>query len=67
MQGQHHRNRSAGLPGKIRARITIPADTDKDTVLSLAKENATVHSFIDGKQIVKEIYVPGKLVNIVAK
>ena len=53
--------------GKIRARITIPADTDKDTVLSLAKENATVHSFIDGKQIVKEIYVPGKLVNIVAK
>ncbi len=53
--------------GKIRARITIPADTDKDTVLSLAKENAMVHSFIDGKQIVKEIYVPGKLVNIVAK
>ena len=53
--------------GKIRARITIPADTNKDTVLSLAKENAMVHSFIDGKQIVKEIYVPGKLVNIVAK
>ena len=52
--------------GKVRSRINIPVDMPKDEVLALAKEDEKIKEFIDGKQIKKEIYVPGKLVNIVA-
>jgi len=38
----------------------------KDEVIALAKEDEKIKEFINGKQIKKEIYVPGKLVNIVA-
>jgi leucyl-tRNA synthetase len=40
---------------------------DKETVLSTAKADPKVQSFLEGKEIVKEIYVPGKLVNLAAK
>jgi leucyl-tRNA synthetase len=40
---------------------------DKETVLSAAKADPKVQSFLEGKEIVKEIYVPGKLVNLAAK
>ena len=53
--------------GKVRGAVTIPAGCDKDTALSAAKENARVASFIEGRKIVKEIYVPGKIINIVVK
>ena len=53
--------------GKVRGTVTIPADCDKDTAVAAAKENERVASFIDGKQIVKEIYVPGKIINIVVR
>ena len=53
--------------GKIRARLMIPADAAAADVLSLAKGNEKVAAELSGKQIVKELYVPGKLVNIVAK
>ena len=53
--------------GKVRGAVTIPAGCDKDTALMAAKENARVASFIEGKKIVKEIYVPGKIINIVVK
>ena len=52
--------------GKVRSRVTIPVDMPKDEVIALAKEDAKVKEFIDGKTVKKEIYVPGKLVNIVA-
>ena len=52
--------------GKVRSRMTIPVDMPKDEVIALAKEDAKIQEFIGGKQIKKEIYVPGKLVNIVA-
>ena len=52
--------------GKVRSRITIPVDMPKDEVIALAKEDEKIKELIDGKQIKKEIYVPGKLVNIVA-
>ncbi|MBE6720756.1 MAG: leucine--tRNA ligase [Ruminococcaceae bacterium] len=52
--------------GKVRSRITIPVDMPKDEVIALAKEDAKIKEFIEGKTIKKEIYVPGKLVNIVA-
>lgn len=53
--------------GKKRALITVPAEADKETVLKMAKENENVQAFINGKTIVKEIYVPNRLVNFVVK
>ncbi|MFV0402176.1 MAG: leucine--tRNA ligase [Oscillospiraceae bacterium] len=53
--------------GKIKGRVSVPADADKDALLATAKENGEIAAQIAGKQIVKEIVVPGKLVNIVVK
>ncbi len=53
--------------GKIKAKINVPADAEQEEVLALAKADGAVASAIDGKNIVKEIYVKGRLVNIVAK
>lgn len=53
--------------GKVKAKLNISADADKDNVISLAKSENNIASIIDGKTIVKEIYVPKKLVNIVVK
>ena len=53
--------------GKVKSRITIPADADKDTTIAIAKEDATIKALLEGKTIIKEICVPGKIVNIVAK
>ncbi len=53
--------------GKIKARIIIEAVSTQDEVLSKVKANDNVAKEISGKNIIKEIYVPGKLVNIVAK
>ncbi len=52
--------------GKVRSRVTIPVDMPKDEVIALAKANEKIAAAIEGKTIKKEIYVPGKLVNIVA-
>ena len=53
--------------GKIKAKLMIPADADQDTALSLAKADEKVNDAIAHMNIVKEIYVKGKLVNIVVK
>ncbi|MCP4645207.1 MAG: leucine--tRNA ligase [bacterium] len=53
--------------GKVRAVIKVAADADKDAILATAKADPKVCTHTDGKNIVKEIYVPGKLVNFVAK
>ena len=53
--------------GKLRGVVSVPADADKDAVLAAAKEDEKVQSFIAGKTIVKEIFVPGRMVNIVVK
>jgi leucyl-tRNA synthetase len=53
--------------GKVRARLNVAADIEKDAALSAAKAEEKIAAEISGKTIVKEIYVPGKLVNIVAK
>ena len=44
----------------------MAADTSKDAAITAAKLTERVQSFIEGKEIKKEIYVPGKIVNIVA-
>lgn len=53
--------------GKLRGKIEVAAEADKDTILAAAKANEQAAKFIDGKDIVKEIVVPGRLVNIVVK
>ena len=55
------------INGKIKAKLNIAVDSDKDSVIALAMENEDVKKAVDGKNIVKQIYVPNKLVNIVAK
>lgn len=53
--------------GKIKAKLNIPVDADKDAVLDLAKNDENVKKAIDGMNIIKEIVVPKKLVNLVVK
>ena len=53
--------------GKVRGKVVLGVNEDKDSALAKAKEADGVAAFIDGKTIVKEIYVPGKIVNIVVK
>ena len=53
--------------GKIRARLDVAADISKEDAIALAKEAQSVAAELAGKNILKEIYVPGKLVNIVAR
>jgi leucyl-tRNA synthetase len=52
--------------GKLRAKLTVPANIDKASLEKLALEDENVNSFTQGKQVRKVIVVPGKLVNIVA-
>ena len=53
--------------GKLRGTIEVPSNADRDTVLAAAKEQANVARHLEGKNIIKEIFVPGRLVNFVAK
>lgn len=53
--------------GKIKAKLNIPVDADKDAVLDLAKNDENIKKAIDGMKIIKEIVVPKKLVNLVVK
>ncbi len=53
--------------GKVRARLEVPADISKEEALELAKEQENVRRYLEGKELVKEIYVPGKLVNLVVR
>ena len=53
--------------GKVRARLCVAADIQKDDAIALAKAEDRIAAEINGKSVVKEIYVPGKLVNIVVK
>lgn len=53
--------------GKLRGKIEVAADADKETILAAAKANEQVAKFVKGFEILKEIVVPGRLVNIVVK
>ncbi len=55
------------ITGKVRARINISADATSEQAIAAAKADPTIAGLLEGKNIVKEIYVPGRLVNIVAK
>ena len=53
--------------GKVKSTIRIAADAKQDDAIATAKADEKIAALLDGKTIVKEIYVPGKIVNIVAK
>ena len=55
------------IMGKVRGKLTVPADADEGQVLEMAKSDDRLSALLAGKQIVKSIYVKGKLLNIVAK
>ncbi len=55
------------INGKLRGRIRVPTDADAASVLEAAKADETVGAALAGKTVVKEIVVPNKIVNIVAK
>ena len=52
--------------GKLRARISVAPDTDPETIKKEARNHPTNKEFLEGKNIRREILVPGRLINIVA-
>ena len=55
------------INGKLRSRLSMKRDASKEELLEAAKNDEKAKTWLDGKTIVKEIVVPGKLVNIVVK
>ena len=53
--------------GKLRGSLLIPKDSSKDQIFSMSKKIENVSRHLDGGELVKEIYVPGKIVNFVIK
>lgn len=53
--------------GKVRAKLEVNADISKEDALRLAKEHSAVAALLEGKTLVKEIFVPGKLVNLAVR
>ncbi len=53
--------------GKVKSVITVSKAADKDSVLAIARSDDKVAAALDGKAVIKEIVVPGKIVNIVVK
>ena len=53
--------------GKIKAKLNVPVDADRESMLAMAKENEKVQAAIAGMTVIKEIAVPKKLVNLVVK
>ena len=53
--------------GKLRGRVSIPADADAPAAIAAAKADEKVAASLEGSAVVKELYVPGKLVNLVVK
>ena len=55
------------INGKLRSKLTVAVDTDKDEIIAMAENDEKIKEITAGKNIVKKIYVPNKLVNIVVK
>jgi leucyl-tRNA synthetase len=53
--------------GKVRGKVTLSAKTSESDIKVAARAIENVHSYLEGKETVKEIYIPGKLLNIVVK
>jgi leucyl-tRNA synthetase len=57
----------AQVNGKIKAKLSVPAEISSEDAIALAKADEKVAAAIEGLTVIKELYVRGKLVNIVAK
>ena len=57
----------AQINGKVRAKLMIPAEIDSAEAIELAKKDPAIAAAIEGNNVVKELYVKGRLVNIVVK
>ena len=55
------------MNGKVRGTIVIPNGCEKEKAFEIAKADERIASFLEGKNLIKEIYVPNKIVNFVAK
>jgi len=55
------------INGKVRGRINVPADCSEEQLIEEARNNERISELLDGKEVVKTIAVPGRLVNIVAR
>jgi leucyl-tRNA synthetase len=55
------------INGKVRTKVTVAADIDKDGLESAARSDAKIGELLQGKQIVKTVVVPGRMVNFVVK
>lgn len=55
------------INGKVRGKVTLSKDASQEEVLELLPSIAAIQDFISGKEIVKQIYVPGKILNLVVK
>jgi leucyl-tRNA synthetase len=55
------------INGKVRSRMTVPVDEEVDKIKALAMADEKIARMLAGKEVLKEIYVPQKLVNIVVK
>lgn len=53
--------------GKLRGKVVVPADSDQVTIIAAAREDSRIAELLQGKEVVKTIVVPGKLVNFVVK
>ena len=53
--------------GKVRGTVVLPNGCDKEKAFEIAKADERIASFLEGKNLIKEIYVPNKIVNFVAK
>ncbi|MFP6584287.1 MAG: leucine--tRNA ligase [Candidatus Hydrogenedentota bacterium] len=55
------------INGKVRSRVSVAADADQDTMAAAAKADEKIAPHLEGKTIVKEIVIPGRMVNLVIK
>jgi leucyl-tRNA synthetase len=55
------------INGKLRGKLDVPASAGREELLAYCMEQPTVKALVDGKDVVKAIAVPGKLLNIVVK
>ena len=55
------------INGKVRGKVTLPMNADKDTALAAVRADEKLFALMDGKTVVKEIVVPNKIINIVVK
>lgn len=60
-------NYAIQISGKLRGTITMPVDSDQQAVLDAAKNDAKIFKFFEGKEIIKQIFVKNKILNIVVK